>query len=514
MALRNWLRSRRSNPTTSQPARPPRLGVQQLEAREVPALTLVSAVAAGNEVNDQPTHTRDLAVDAAGNSYQTGFFNGPVDFDPGRTHPGNADILTARGETDSFVVKYAPDGSFVWAMRMGGDDDGHLDRGFSITVDTSGGVVVTGIMAGTGDFGPVSLTSAGSRDGFVVRLDAGTGTVQWARRWGTGLSEWGNGVGTDAAGNVYVLGLRQLYSSGSFFAYDVQKFSRTGAHTWTKSVTSSLPDTSSSGITADLTVDAAGNVFAVGQFKNSVDFNPGSGRKDTYTVTNPGTEGGSFVLKLTTNGAFSWVTPFLSRQQGSAYGSLVTSTVSVDGQGNVLVGGEYDGLVDFNPGSGVTSLADPSGGYAAKLSSTGGLVWVRGFAKTVHDQHIATVSRLATDASGGVYLTGSFTGGIDLNPGAGTDARLSVLSSDGLRHSLDVFVVKLDAGGEYVWAETFGDHGTDSGTAIGVDASGVVHLAGNFWSVAMDVDPDPLGTYLVTSPTLNQATFLLRLRQD
>ncbi len=107
MALRRWLRSLRSNPTP-QPARPPRLGVQQLEAREVPALALLSAVAAGSEV-DNPTNTQDLAVDAAGNGYQTGYFSGTVDFDPGRTHPGDADVLTARGELDAFVVKYAPE---------------------------------------------------------------------------------------------------------------------------------------------------------------------------------------------------------------------------------------------------------------------------------------------------------------------------------------------------------------------------------------------------------------------
>lgn len=122
MALRTWLRSLRTNPTP-RPARRPgtRLGVHQLEAREVPSADLVSALGAGSSAGN--SISVDVAADAAGNSYMVGYFAGTVDFDPAGVLPGNADVLTAQGKSDGFVAKYAPNGRLAWnpaAGRAGG----------------------------------------------------------------------------------------------------------------------------------------------------------------------------------------------------------------------------------------------------------------------------------------------------------------------------------------------------------------------------------------------------------
>src|SRR5439155_12885533 len=138
---------------------------------------------------------------------------------------------------DAYVAKYAPDGSLVWARRMGGDvvtssaDDGA--RG--VAVDGGGNVYVAGQFNGTGDFGGVTLTAAGGRDAFVAKLDP-NGQVLWANRWGAANNdEAGFGVGVDAAGNVYALGDRRgqnLANNGD----DVLKFSPAGSLLWTRSV--------------------------------------------------------------------------------------------------------------------------------------------------------------------------------------------------------------------------------------------------------------------------------------
>ena len=65
----------------------------------------------------------DIAADASGNSYISGGFAGTVDFDPLATHADNSDVLTARGISDAFIAKYAPDDSLLWALRMGGDSE-------------------------------------------------------------------------------------------------------------------------------------------------------------------------------------------------------------------------------------------------------------------------------------------------------------------------------------------------------------------------------------------------------
>ena len=58
-------------------------------------------------------------------------------------------------------------------------------------------------------------------------------------------------------------------------------------------------------------------------------------------------------------------------------------------------------------------------------------------------------SSMAVDSSGNVYTTGIFQGTADFDPGSGT-ANLSA------RGGLDVFVVKFDASGNYVWANQYG----------------------------------------------------------
>jgi hypothetical protein len=78
-----------------------------------------------------------VTVDASGNVYTTGYFQGTSDFDPGS---GTAN-LTAVGGQDIFVSKFDASGNFVWAKSMGGTSD---EIGYYITVDASGNVYTTG----------------------------------------------------------------------------------------------------------------------------------------------------------------------------------------------------------------------------------------------------------------------------------------------------------------------------------------------------------------------------------
>src|ERR1043166_7136006 len=85
-------------------------------------------------------------VDALGNSYTTGGFNGTVDFDPG---PGTFN-LTSAGSRDIFICKLNAAGNFVWARAMGGAANN--DDAFAIALDGSGNVYTTGFFNGTADF--------------------------------------------------------------------------------------------------------------------------------------------------------------------------------------------------------------------------------------------------------------------------------------------------------------------------------------------------------------------------
>jgi hypothetical protein len=92
---------------------------------------------------------------------------------------------------------------------------------------------------------------------------------------------------------------------------------------------------------------------------------------------------------------------------------------------------------------------------------------------------------LAVDAAGAVYASGSFSGTIDFDPGAGV---ASLPSAGGT----DAYAVKLDAAGNYAWAGAFGGAGNDIAYGIAVDGSGGVYVAG-WYQGAADFDPDPVG---------------------
>jgi hypothetical protein len=88
---------------------------------------------------------------------------------------------------------------------------------------------------------------------------------------------------------------------------------------------------------------------------------------------------------------------------------------------------------------------------------------------------------MTVDASGNVYTTGVFSDTVDFNPGAGTFN----LNSEG---GYDVFVQKLDASGNFVWAKAFGSTSNDQGSSIRLDALGNVYTTGYF-SGTVDFDP-------------------------
>jgi hypothetical protein len=464
-------------------------GFERLEDRTVLSATFGSALSIGNDMGSSKAF--DVSTDQAGNSYVTGMFSNTVDFDQAAAHVGDIDILTARGPHDAFVAKYAPDNSLLWVRRMGGDaldsGTGISDTGTEVKIDGSENVYVAGYFIGPADFGSNTLTTAGDRNGFLAKLDAG-GNFQWAKSWGTSAEDRASGLGVDSAGNAYALG---YYQVGAYWNFDIVKFSSSGNAVWSKSIAAQTY----SGPSSDLAVSSAGNVFVAGSFRGIVDFDPSS--KTNYVYGGPSVSGNGFVLKLNTDGKFGWVSPFV----GQSNGYSAAQSLALDSSGNVIVGGYYGGSVDFKPGFGTTTLPIIGGGFITKLNSSGGLVWARALESTSS----TLVKGLAVDSAGRIYATGSFYGTVDFNPGAGTYNRTTIGGSD-------IFVVQFTSDGNLSWAETFGSAEYDVGSGVAVDSTGVVHLAG-WYLGTIDFDPDPLATYLLTNPGTFNNAFRVRLGQ-
>jgi hypothetical protein len=101
----------------------------------------------------------DIALDAGGNSYVTGTFQGTAGF--------GSTTLTSRGHNDLFVARLSPKGTFLWATSAGGATP---DAGHAVAVDAAGALHVVGDFSGKARFGARQLTSAGGSDLFVWKL--------------------------------------------------------------------------------------------------------------------------------------------------------------------------------------------------------------------------------------------------------------------------------------------------------------------------------------------------------
>jgi hypothetical protein len=101
------------------------------------------------------------------------------------------------------------------------------------------------------------------------------------------------------------------------------------------------------------------------------------------------------------------------------------------------------------------------------LAQTPGFEWVHAHGSTNSDQGRAVI----TDNQHNVYLTGTYNGTVDFDPGTGVTNLTSFVENG--------FIQKLDANGNLVWVKSFPD-GMSTPTSINLDPSGNIILGGYF----------------------------------
>ncbi len=426
---------------------------------------------------------QQVALDAEGNIYLAGNFGRfgrTVDFDPG---PGVFN-LTASGEFDMFVAKFDGAGNFLWARSWGGAD---IEGVEGLAIDGEGNIYTGGYFYGPVDFDPgpgTFLLTPSPTAGFISKLDA-DGDFIWARHIGSSSIR---DVAVDGDGSVYATGSFSgtadfdpgsgdypltAVGSGDIF---VVKLDSDGNLGWARQMGG---DNSEDGL--GIAVDGSGNVLTTGDFRGTVDFDPGDGVFDlTPTAGSPG-GGDVFVSKLDGDGNFVW-----ARQMGGPDHERGWS-VAVDGDGNVVTTGHFDGVADFDPGAAVFNVtsAGEEDVFVSKLDSAGNFVWARRIGGTDIDSSYG----VAVDENGSVYTTGSFRRAVDFDPGSGVFNLSAVLGADG-------FVSKLDSAGNFVWAQQIGGSSSVVGRGVAV-GGGSVYALGSFDGVG-DFNPQG-GGFPVTS---------------
>ncbi|HRK53538.1 MAG TPA: IPT/TIG domain-containing protein [Cyclobacteriaceae bacterium] len=388
---------------------------------------------------------------------------------------------------------------FQWAKHTvagGGDEYGN-----SVTTDFAGNVLSTGEFTEIADFDPstavFNLTPvSNSRDIFISKLDP-NGNFLWAKSIGGAGLDAGTSIATDATGNVYITGYYinsidfdpgpgTFMMGTSGYQNFILKLDTDGNFIWVKNINAEFS-------AAFITTHSSGFVYITGYFEGSADFDPGPGSFVISIPNSPG-NGDVYVLKLDLDGNFVW-----ARNLGDPSGPSRPSHISIGPSGEVLTSGSFQSTADFDPGLGAFNLVSSgsSDGFISMLDATGTFVW----AVSMGGASLDGVAGAEIDASGNTLAAGTFAGTADFDPGPGT----SNLTSAG---STDIFILKLNALGNFLWATRTGSTGADEAKAMSINASGDIYTTGYFRGT---VDFDPGAGIKNLASAGNQDIFIQKL---
>jgi uncharacterized repeat protein (TIGR02543 family) len=299
--------------------------------------------------------------------------------------------------------------------------------------------------------------------------------------FGTTALDYGSAIENDSSGNLYVTGQFNLGtvdfdpSAGtdnqinSLGGYDVflTKFNSDGTYAWTRTWGGTGNDAS-----YNLAFDSSNNVYVIGEFGATVDFDPSGG------VTSYVSAGSvdAFVSKFNTSGDFISVSVIGGASHDRGHG------IEINSDGELYIAGKFTGTVDFDPTGGVDNQVSAGNydAYLTKFNSDGTYAWTYIWGSTDRD----TNNDMKLGSDGDIYLAGVFRGTVDFDPSGSTSNYTSV----GLD---DAYLSKFNSDGTYAWTKTWGSTTNDFSFNLRLNSDDDIYIIGSF---QLTVDFDPTGS--------------------
>ncbi|MGA2222569.1 MAG: BACON domain-containing carbohydrate-binding protein [Verrucomicrobiia bacterium] len=460
------------------------------------------------------------------------------------------------GAHDFYVAKYNASGALQYSTLLGGngDDDGtaHVNADGTVIVigtTSSSNFPVTG--------GAYQGTYGGSNDVFVTKINASGNGLLYSTYLGGSGAETASGGTVDSAGNAYVCGhttssdfptmnaVQSTYGGGGSNPFlpggdvFVAKLNSSGSITFATYLGGSGDEQGT------MQLDNSGNIYVIGQTASS-DFPMHNAAQSTYG--GPSSSylylGDVFLTKLTPAGQFVYST-YLG---GS--GIEETGILELDSSGNALVwgmtasddfptmnaaqptfgGGSMDMFITKFNASGVMQFSTYLGGsgdeigdviwdtsagviYAGGMTSSTDFPTTAGVAQTTygggdHDLFAvkynnngqilwSTLVGGSGDETG--YLIPDFTSGGVYGVGETTSTDFPQVNNSALQSgygggSNDLYVVRLDSSGKFVYSTYLGGSGTETGFGI-PDGAGHLYVCGETTSPNFPLANALQGTY-------------------
>ncbi len=204
------------------------------------------------------------------------------------------------------------------------------------------------------------------------------------------------------------------------------------------------------------------------------------------------------LLLAGTMGAGRAQTPFFGPT--TSVGSSVSGaeayagSTATDAQGNVYVTGTFGGRLLFGKQQ-LNSRLSNLDVFVVKYDAVGNHQWAVSAGGDLPDYGMG----LALDAGGNVYITGNYA----------SPAQFGAITLPAPAGRADVFVAKLNPAGDWLWATSGGGVEDDNGTALAVDAAGVLTVAGNFGGASATFGTTQLAN--TSAGTSARAGFVARL---
>lgn len=381
-----------------------------------------------------------VATAPSGQIVVAGTMQSRVDF-------GAAGQIDSVSENDIFVAWVNPDGK-VARVRRFGESGGHIPTG--IAIDSGGGVLLSGVMIGSIDFGGGKIDSQGGADAFLASMGP-NGDYRFAIRVGNADEQSGGQVSVSSDGSIFWTGTFEgdvnvggvaLKSAGASDAF-VAKINLNGKAAWARAL-------GSPGYDGDTSIAPLpqGQLLVSGYYSGKPDLGGGP-------LPDTGMGDGQFLAQLKADGSVAWSRGMVNDTGYFPY------AVHIDEAGAPWLIGACAGEVDL---FGAKIGSSSQGVALVKLSSDGEPLSSQVFTGDEIGYVHATKSR-----GGGFVLAGDFAQKMQIGGQTLTSAGES-----------DIFFVWLDADARVIRQARAGGAGQERFGSIAMLQNGQVVITGAF----------------------------------
>lgn len=277
---------------------------------------------------DQIEMGNGIAIDASDNIYIAGETQSSSSI-----ATSGAFETSYNGNSDAFLAKFTTDGIHLWSTYFGGDNG---DAAYDVCIDAFGNPIITGVttssknIATSGAFQTRHDSDYASYDAFIAKFSY-SGSLTWSTYFGGRDQDQGDGITSDASGNILITGTTcsksGIASPGAFkTSYGgstnnmigdafVAKFSPTGSRLWSTYYGAGGMD-----VGRRIALGDSGSVFIAGYTTSS------SGIDNQHHLDG---FSDAFIARFSTSGTRTWGTYFGGNFSDEAYGLAVIPLKSI-----------------------------------------------------------------------------------------------------------------------------------------------------------------------------------------